>query len=269
MVCRTWEEKEVFHRKKTKWLLQSDSILNIRKKTGGKKGKNEQETNKGSEGVRKTLCVSSQAHGYVTSPIRFASVRGSPVSRLDQGGPTNAALKHFNLPTSTTHGTTRPLSFSAGFCRIFLRPLPLGHKPLPPSCTDCSNLPVSRDVAFHPVSPLLLPPNPSPLGCTFQHPQHDRLWQPTNGRPSRCCHTLRVFQCSTRGTNIYRDTFTERLCDAFFFFHRFSPMGPINELQRCSSRVWSQGIYPALPGSRLRVFIAMQVQHSYTSSTNS
>ena len=225
--------------------------------------------NKGSEGVRKTLCVSSQAHGYVTSPIRFASVRGSPVSRLDQGGPTNAALKHFNLPTSTTHGTTRPLSFSAGFCRIFLRPLPLGHKPLPPSCTDCSNLPVSRDVAFHPVSPLLLPPNPSPLGCTFQHPQHDRLWQPTNGRPSRCCHTLRVFECSTRGTNIYRDTSTERLCDAFFFFHRFSPMGPINELQRCSSRVWSQGIYPALPGSRLRVFIAMQVQHSYTSSTNS
>ena len=54
----------------------------------------------------------------------------------------------------------------------------------------------------------------------------------------------------------------------FFFLHHFSPMGPINELQRCPSRVWSQGIYPSLPGSRLRVFIAMQVQHSYTSSTN-
>ena len=28
------------------------------------------------------------------------------------------------------------------------------------------------------------------------------------------------------------------------------------------------GIYPSLPGSRLRIFIAMQVQHSYISSTN-
>ena len=54
----------------------------------------------------------------------------------------------------------------------------------------------------------------------------------------------------------------------FVFFHPLSPMGPINELQRCPSRVWSQGIYPSLPGSHLRVFIAMQVQHSYTSSTN-
>ena len=207
--------------------------------------------NKGSEGVRKTLCVSSQAHGYVTSPIRFASVRGSPVSRLDQGGPTNAALKHFNLPTSTTHGTTRPLSFSAGFCRIFLRPLPLGHKPLPPSCTDCSNLPVSRDVAFHPVSPLLLPPNPSPLGCTFQHPQHDRLWQPTNGRPSRCCHTLRVFECSTRGTNIYRDTSTERLCDAFFFF--------------IASRRWGQSTSynVALPAYGLKGSTQLSPVHAY------
>jgi len=33
-------------------------------------------------------------------------------------------------------------------------------------------------------------------------------------------------------------------------------MGPINK------------IYPFLPGSRLRGFIAIQVQHSYTSSTN-
>ena len=53
------------------------------------------------------------------------------------------------------------------------------------------------------------------------------------------------------------------------FYHHFSPMGPINELQRCPSRVWSHGIYPSLPGSRLRIFIAMQVQHFYTSSTNS
>ena len=52
----------------------------------------------------------------------------------------------------------------------------------------------------------------------------------------------------------------------FIFFHHLSPMGPINELQRCPSRVWSQGIYPFLPGSRLRVFVAMQVQHSYTSN---
>ena len=50
-----------------------------------------------------------------------------------------------------------------------------------------------------------------------------------------------------------------------FFFPRYSPMGAINEL----SRVWSQGIYPSLPGPILRVFIAMQVQHSYISSTNS
>ena len=28
----------------------------------------------------------------------------------------------------------------------------------------------------------------------------------------------------------------------FCFFHHLSPMGPINELQRCPSRVWSQGI---------------------------
>ena len=27
------------------------------------------------------------------------------------------------------------------------------------------------------------------------------------------------------------------------FLHDLSPMGPINELQRCPSRVWSQGIY--------------------------
>ena len=40
-------------------------------------------------------------------------------------------------------------------------------------------------------------------------------------------------------------------------------------LQRCPSCVWSQGIYPSLPGSSLHVFIAMQVKHSYTSSTNS
>ena len=39
-----------------------------------------------------------------------------------------------------------------------------------------------------------------------------------------------------------------------FFHHHSSPMGPINELQRCPSRVWSQGIYPSLPGSRLRIF---------------
>ena len=29
----------------------------------------------------------------------------------------------------------------------------------------------------------------------------------------------------------------------FCLFHHLSPMGPINELQRCPSRVWSQGIY--------------------------
>ena len=40
----------------------------------------------------------------------------------------------------------------------------------------------------------------------------------------------------------------------FFLLHHFSPMGPVNELQRCPSRVWSQGIYPSLPGSRLRIF---------------
>ena len=34
----------------------------------------------------------------------------------------------------------------------------------------------------------------------------------------------------------------------------FSPMGPINELHRCPSHEWSQGVYPALPSSRLRVF---------------
>ena len=53
----------------------------------------------------------------------------------------------------------------------------------------------------------------------------------------------------------------------FLFIHHLS-LGSINELQRYPSRVWSQGIYPSLPGSRLRVFIAMQVQHFYTSSTN-
>ena len=34
------------------------------------------------------------------------------------------------------------------------------------------------------------------------------------------------------------------------------------------SFVRSIRIFPALPGSRLRIFIAMQVQHSYNSSTN-
>ena len=48
----------------------------------------------------------------------------------------------------------------------------------------------------------------------------------------------------------------------FLIFRHLSPMGPINELQRCPSRVWSQGIDPSLAGSRLRVFIAMHVQHS-------
>ena len=36
------------------------------------------------------------------------------------------------------------------------------------------------------------------------------------------------------------------------FLYHSSPTGPINELQRCPSRVWSQGMYPSLPGSRLR-----------------
>ena len=48
------------------------------------------------------------------------------------------------------------------------------------------------------------------------------------------------------------------------FFYHLSPMGPINELQRCPSRVWAQGIYSSLPGSRLRAFIAMQVLSTST-----
>ena len=35
-----------------------------------------------------------------------------------------------------------------------------------------------------------------------------------------------------------------------------------------TSCLWSLRIFPPLPGSRLRIFIAMQDQHSYTSSTN-
>ena len=34
------------------------------------------------------------------------------------------------------------------------------------------------------------------------------------------------------------------------------------------SRLWSLKIFPPLPGSRLRFFIAIQVQHSCTSSTD-
>ena len=53
---------------------------------------------------------------------------------------------------------------------------------------------------------------------------------------------------------------TSYSCQCFFLlyslFHHFSPMEPINELRRCPSRVWSQEIYPSLPGSRLRGFIA-------------
>ena len=37
------------------------------------------------------------------------------------------------------------------------------------------------------------------------------------------------------------------------FSLHLSPMGPINELPRCPSRVWSQWIYPSLPGSRPQV----------------
>ena len=58
---------------------------------------------------------------------------------------------------------------------------------------------------------------------------------------------------------------------------KISPIGPINELvhlahllQRRPPRVWSprESFYPSLPGSRPRDFIAMRIQHSYTSSTN-
>ena len=35
-----------------------------------------------------------------------------------------------------------------------------------------------------------------------------------------------------------------------------------------SCLLWSLRIFPSLPGSRLRFFIATQVQHSYSSSTN-
>ena len=41
-----------------------------------------------------------------------------------------------------------------------------------------------------------------------------------------------------------------------FFHHHLSPMGPINELQRCPSRVWSQGIYPSLPGPHAYEFFS-------------
>ena len=34
------------------------------------------------------------------------------------------------------------------------------------------------------------------------------------------------------------------------------------------SYLWSLRIFPSLPGSRLRVFVAMQIEHSYTSLTN-
>ena len=52
------------------------------------------------------------------------------------------------------------------------------------------------------------------------------------------------------------------------FVHHLSPMGPTNKIQSCPSHVWTQRTYTSLPGPRLRGFIAMQVQHFYTSSTN-
>ena len=78
-----------------------------------------------------------------------------------------------------------------------------------------------------------------------------------------------MFFCDafSRGSNIIIDSellrpgtlrsttrYSENGYIAFFFLlHRLSPMEPINEVQRCPSRVWIQGVYPSLSGSPLRV----------------
>ena len=52
----------------------------------------------------------------------------------------------------------------------------------------------------------------------------------------------------------------------FFFFFHLTYNRWTSSLPSC---LWSQRIFPSLPGSRLTIFfIAMQVQHSYKSSTN-
>jgi len=112
-------------------------------------------------------------------------------------GPINSALKRFKLPTCTPD-TTKSLSFDSSLLfswRVFtassLRPLPPGHKPLPPllyrwispASILCRSFPVPgdakcTDVAFHAVGPLLLFPTPPPLHSTCYHPEHNPLWQP-------------------------------------------------------------------------------------------
>ena len=55
---------------------------------------------------------------------------------------------------------------------------------------------------------------------------------------------------------------------AFFFFFFFFNLTYSRWTSSSPSCLWSLRIFPSLPGSRLTIFIAMQVQHSYNSSTN-
>ena len=93
-------------------------------------------------------------------------------------------------------------------------------------------------------------------------------------------HTLRSMFSSFRrfvvlsvSSRIVNSTRSRKLCitPVFFFFCFFLSFIADGANQRATTLPiphGSQGIYPSLPGSRLRVFIAMQVQQSYTSSTN-
>ena len=71
----------------------------------------------------------------------------------------------------------------------------------------------------------------------------------------RCSESLDAFRFSLH--NKQREGL-----DAFIFFFK-------QKIATISSCLWSLMIFPSLPGSRLRIFIAIQVQHSsYTSPTN-
>ena len=84
--------------------------------------------------------------------------------------------------------------------------------------------------------------------------------------------SFRRFVVLSVSSRIVNSTRSRKLCitPVFFsvFFSSFIADGANQRATTLPIPHGSQGIYPSLPGSRLRVFIAMQVQQSYTSSTN-
>ena len=57
------------------------------------------------------------------------------------------------------------------------------------------------------------------------------------------------------------DPYSCYMCDHTYIHTTLPVTPPTATLQSC---LWSLRIFPSLPGSRLRFFIAKQVQHSYT-----